>query len=77
MRPRASSCRPTGPRQRAGRLKQWLNLMRRRFPEAEDAFNHVRTMRNQRDITAWLKTQHGPFEVTEPTQKEVDWQLTH
>ena len=70
-------CADLEPAQRAGRLKQWLNLMRRRFPEAEDAFNHVRTMRNQRDITAWLKTQHGPFEVTEPSQKEVDWQLTH
>ncbi|MBF5003342.1 tRNA dihydrouridine synthase [Diaphorobacter caeni] len=70
-------CADLEPAQRAGRLKQWLNLMRRRFPEAEAAFTHLRTMRNQRDITAWLKTQHGDFEVTEPTQKEVDWQLTH
>ncbi|QIL78765.1 tRNA dihydrouridine(16) synthase DusC [Diaphorobacter sp. HDW4A] len=70
-------CADLEPAQRAGRLKQWLNLLRRRFPQAEDAFNHVRTMRNQRDITAWLKTQHGPFEVTEPSQREVDWQLTH
>ena len=30
------------PRHRAGRLKQWLNLMRRRFPEAQAAFDAVR-----------------------------------
>ncbi|QNP49676.1 tRNA dihydrouridine synthase [Diaphorobacter aerolatus] len=70
-------CADLEPAQRAGRLKQWLNLLRRRFAEAECAFAHVRAMRNQRDITAWLKTQHGPFEVAEPSQKEVDWQMTH
>ena len=31
------------PRHRAGRLKQWLNLLRRRFPEAQTAFDAVRT----------------------------------
>ncbi len=31
------------PRHRAGRLKQWLNLLRRRFPEAQVAFDTVRT----------------------------------
>ena len=31
------------PRHRAGRLKQWLNLMRRRFPQAQVAFDLVRT----------------------------------
>ena len=31
------------PRHRAGRLKQWLNLLRRRFPEAQAAFDTVRT----------------------------------
>jgi tRNA-dihydrouridine synthase C len=30
------------PRHRAGRLKQWLNLLRRRFPEAQAAFDTVR-----------------------------------
>ena len=30
------------PRQRAGRLKQWFNLMRRRHPEAEAAWDHLR-----------------------------------
>ncbi len=31
------------PRHRAGRMKQWLNLLRRRFPEAQRAFDTVRT----------------------------------
>ena len=41
-------------RQRAGRLKQWLNLLRRRYPEAELAFEHVRTLTDQREITRWI-----------------------
>jgi tRNA-dihydrouridine synthase C len=49
-------CDDLEPRQRAGRLKQWLNLMRRRFPEAEVAYQYVRTMTDQRAITAWLAT---------------------
>lgn len=50
-------CDGLEPRQRAGRLKQWLNLLRRRFPEAEHAFQHVRTLTDQRTITAWMAAQ--------------------
>jgi len=32
------------PRHRAGRLKQWLNFLRRRYPEAEAAYAAVRTI---------------------------------
>ena len=32
------------PRHRAGRLKQWLNYLRRRFPEAEAVYAEVRTV---------------------------------
>lgn len=32
------------PKHRAGRLKQWLNLMRRRYPEAQSLFSALRTM---------------------------------
>lgn len=32
------------PRAQAGRLKQWLNYLRRRHPEAQDAFAAVRTI---------------------------------
>jgi tRNA-dihydrouridine synthase C len=31
------------PRHRAGRLKQWLNFLRRHYPEAEEAYGRVRT----------------------------------
>ncbi len=34
------------PKHRAGRLKQWLNLLRRRHPEAQVAFDVVRTIQN-------------------------------
>ncbi len=70
-------CADLNPGQRAGRLKQWLNLLRRRYPEAEDAFAHVRTIRDQREITAWLQAQMGTFEISEPTLSEVEWQLQH
>jgi tRNA-dihydrouridine synthase C len=48
-------CEDLEPRQRAGRLKQWLNLLRRRFAEAEAAYQQVRTMTDQRAITAWVQ----------------------
>lgn len=47
-------CADLEPRQRAGRLKQWLNLLRRRYPEAQQAFDHVRTLTDQREITLWI-----------------------
>ena len=48
-------CEDLEPRQRAGRLKQWLNLMRRRFPEAELAYQEVRTQTDQRAISDWVQ----------------------
>ena len=48
-------CADLEPRQRAGRLKQWLNLLRRRYPEAQQAFDEVRVMTDQRVITAWVR----------------------
>jgi len=41
-------------RQRVGRLKQWLNLLRRRHPEAEAAFQHIRTLTEPEAIDAWV-----------------------
>ena len=52
-------CRDLEPRQRAGRLKQWLNLMRRRFPEAEIAFQQVRTLTDDAAVNAWLQAAQG------------------
>lgn len=47
-------CDDLEPRQRAGRLKQWLNLLRRRYPPAQAAFDEVRVMTDQQAITAWV-----------------------
>ncbi|RRS03423.1 tRNA dihydrouridine(16) synthase DusC [Aquabacterium soli] len=47
------------PRHRAGRLKQWLNFLRRRFPEAEEAYQSVRTITDSRAISAWLGIEEG------------------
>ena len=50
-------CEDLEPRQRAGRLKQWLNLLRRRFAQAEEAYQAVRTLTDQRTISAWVQAQ--------------------
>jgi tRNA-dihydrouridine synthase C len=42
------------PRARAGRLKQWLNLLRRRHPEAGAAWDLVRTVDEPARITGLL-----------------------
>lgn len=42
------------PKQRAGRLKQWLNLLRRAHPPAEAAFEEIRTLDDPRLIEACL-----------------------
>jgi tRNA-dihydrouridine synthase C len=39
---------------RAGRLKQWLNFLRRRYPEAEQAYQALRTVNDPAVITRWL-----------------------
>ena len=40
---------------RAGRLKQWLNFLRRRHPEAEAAYAALRTLNDPAMIDAWLR----------------------
>ena len=40
---------------RAGRLKQWLNFLRRRYPEAETAYAALRTLNDPALIDAWLR----------------------
>ena len=39
----------------AGRLKQWLNFLRRRFPEAEAAYQALKTINSPAVVDAWLK----------------------
>jgi tRNA-dihydrouridine synthase C len=43
-------------RAQAGRLKQWLNFLRRRFPEAEVAYQSVKTINDPVLMDAWLAT---------------------
>ena len=38
------------PRHRGGRIKQWLNMLRRRHPEAQRAYDAVRTLHAADDI---------------------------
>lgn len=54
-------CRDLNPGQRAGRLKQWLNLMRRRYPEAEEAFQAVRVLTDQQLVSAWIAQQQARY----------------
>ncbi len=42
------------PKHRAGRMKQWLNLLRRRHPEAQAAFDAVRTTTDPAQVSARL-----------------------
>ena len=42
------------PRARAGRLKQWLNYLRRRHPAAEAAYAEVRTLNDPRQVAERL-----------------------
>ena len=40
--------------QQTGRLKQWLNLLRRAYPQAQLAFEAVKTFHRPADVDAWL-----------------------
>jgi tRNA-dihydrouridine synthase C len=47
-------CSRLDARSRAGRLKQWLNFLRRRFPEAETAYQALKTINEIAAIEQWL-----------------------
>jgi len=42
------------PKHQAGRMKQWLNFLRRRHPQAEEAYQALRTLNDSRQVSAWL-----------------------
>ena len=48
-------CERLEPKQQAGRLKQWLNLMRRRYPQAETAYQHIKVLNENALIDDWLR----------------------
>ena len=52
-------CAQLERRQQAGRLKQWLNFLRRHYPQAEVAFMAVRTLNDPALIDQWLSLQTG------------------
>jgi len=47
-------CGHIEPRHRAGRLKQWLNYLRRRHPQAESAYAAVRTINDPQLVAECL-----------------------
>ena len=47
-------------RHRAGRLKQWLNYMRRVYPQAQQAFDTLRLVHDASEIERWLQQQTQP-----------------
>ena len=47
-------CARLDAKARAGRLKQWLNFLRRRFPEAEIAYQQLRTINDPALIEMWV-----------------------
>ena len=54
-------------RHRAGRLKQWLNYLRKRYPEAQAAFDALRTCTEPPQIEAWLASNTaGPTTPVRP-----------
>lgn len=42
-------------RHRSGRLKQWLNYLRRRYPEAQEAYETLRTLNDVDRVEQWLQ----------------------
>jgi tRNA-dihydrouridine synthase C len=44
-------------KKQAGRLKQWLNFLRHRYPQAETAYLELRTVNDPQVIDCWLATQ--------------------
>ena len=47
-------CSQLERRQQAGRLKQWLNFLRRRYPQAEVAYLALRTFSDPAEVDRWL-----------------------
>jgi tRNA-dihydrouridine synthase C len=47
-------CSHVEPKARAGRLKQWLNYLRRRHPQADVAYQAVRTLNDPRQVAERL-----------------------
>ncbi len=62
-------CRRVEPRHRAGRIKQWLNFLRRRYPQAEDTYQALRTLNDSRQVEDWLRN-HALTADHDPSKKK-------
>jgi tRNA-dihydrouridine synthase C len=62
-------CQRLERRQQAGRLKQWLNFLRKRYPEAQSAYMALRTFNGAEAIESWLALHLGikPLEIARPS----------
>ena len=59
------------PRARAGRLKQWLNFLRRRHPEAQAAYDAVRTLNDPALVAEQLGLAAAPSRPAERARPEL------
>jgi len=64
-------CGHIEPRARAGRVKQWLNYLRRRHPQAELAYASVRTINDPRLVAEMLGLAPAPHPVVCATDQEA------
>lgn len=46
------------PRHQTGRIKQWLNFLRRHYPEAQAAYDLLRLTNRPEDVDRWLGHAH-------------------
>ena len=63
--------RRVAPRHRAGRLKQWLNYLRRVHPQAQEAFDQLRLMHDPAAIAQWLDAQNLPESAEKVGKTEI------
>ena len=61
------------PRHRAGRLKQWLNFLRRRYLEAEAAYASVRTINDPAEVARRLFPPTFPLAESTPVPAHQAW----
>lgn len=55
------------PKHQAGRMKQWLNFLRRIHPQAEEAYQGLRTLNDSRLVAAWLDANIDRGDQGDPT----------
>ena len=59
-------CHRLDRKSRTGRFKQWLNFLRRQYPEAEAAYMALRTCNDPDQVDAWFRASSATFLKTAP-----------